>query len=229
LNASDTFWLGILAEIQLAFILFSMVIFLTIPKQGRRDYVELGLIIFLSSITSTAAEVGYYLYKTPGNFLSNIYHILNLPLIVLLYKKRIHWKTTNAIAYTIIISYLAFALINFFFIQGPQKFNSFTPALEAVLTIIISVTYFYVLIQQLPTQSITKLPMFWINSAMLIYRAGTFLSYLSADYLINVLGNNLIAYWFANHSLGLVFYAMLSYSMFLIRAEYSTARKERIL
>jgi hypothetical protein len=224
LKTNDTYWLSVLGEAQLAFILFSMVVFMTIPKQGRKDFLELGLIILLPSLTETIADIGYHFFQVPGNVVVNIYHILNLPLVALLYRKKIHWKNRNVVAYTLISLFLVFALVNFFFVQGIHTFNSFTSTLAAVTTIIISISYFYALIQQLPTQSITTLPMFWINSAMLIYRSGTFFVYLSADYLINVLQNKLIAYWFVTHSLGLVFYAMLCYSMYLIRQQYLVVR-----
>jgi hypothetical protein len=116
--------------------------------------------------------------------------------------------------------YVLFGLINLFFVQGPYGHTSYTSSLRAVCLIVIALTYFYVLIQQLPTESITKLPMFWINTGILIYYSGTFFMNLTADYLINVLNNTLITYWMAYYFFGYVYYPMLWYALLLARAEH---------
>jgi hypothetical protein len=201
-------------------ILADLITFVTIPRQGKAHFPEVGLIVLVAFLSEVISEIGYTVFKQSMNISANIYQMLNLPLIVLLYRRQIHWKNKNAIAATIISLFAVYALSNFFFIQGVHTYNSFTSAFSAGCAIIISITYFYILIQELPTQSITKLPMFWINSAILIYRAGTFFVYLSADYLITVLKDNMIATLFVHHLLGFIYYSMICYAMLLIRREY---------
>jgi hypothetical protein len=146
--------------------------------------------------------------------------MLELPLGVLLYRKRINWKNTNTIAGVVIGTSLIYSLINFFFIQGITGFNSYTNAISSVCFILMAIIYFYFLIQKLPTESITRLPMFWINSAFLIFHSSAFFFFLTADYLIKVLNNNLVAYWLVLHSFRAVYLAMLWRALLLIRAEH---------
>lgn len=173
-----------------------------------------------SLTTEVVSSIGVHFIHTNMNLVPNIFEIINLPLAVLLYRRRIHWKNKNTVAILIIAPFLIFSLVNLIFIQGPQSFNSYTSSLASVCFILMSLTYFYVLIQQLPTESITKLPMFWVNAAILIYYSGTFFLYLSADYLINVLNNDLVTFWMFHHFFGLLFNSFLWYALLLIRAEH---------
>jgi hypothetical protein len=69
--------------------------------------------------------------------------------------------------------------------------------------------------------------MFWISTAMLIYHSGTFLMYLATDYLVQVLNNDMIAYWMIHHSIGLIYYSILWYALLLIRSEHRNAANMR--
>jgi len=190
------------------------------PKSGRKEFKELGIILWMSLLTEIITVLGWYVLHLNVNLIGNIFNILNLPVAVLLYRHRINWKNKNTLAYLIVIPFMLFGVIDLFLIQGFLNFNSYTTSLAAVCFIVISLAYFYFLIQELPTESITRLPMFWINTANLIYYSGTFFLYLSFDYLVNVLKDNTIGTWLVHNFLGLIFYPILWYALLLIRSEY---------
>jgi hypothetical protein len=48
---------------------------------------------------------------------------------------------------------------------------------------------------ELPAQHIHHLPMFWFNSAFLIFNAGVFFLFAFTAYITTVLKNNLLIYW----------------------------------
>ena len=196
-----------------------MVIFMTIPKDGKREFAALGLLFLVSLLSDMIGLAGIYLHLNT-NLRINIYLLLNLPIIIWIYKRETYGTTANRVLYTIIALYLLFWFLNFFIFQGVHNINSYSSLTTSFCVMVISLWYFYVLIQRLPAESITKLPMFWINTAMLIYYSGTFFIYLSMDYLVNVLKDNLIAIWYIHHLLGLIFYSSLWYAMLLIRSEY---------
>jgi hypothetical protein len=201
----------------MVFILVGIIMFLIIPRSGKLEFLELGLILIFSFATEIVSFVGVHIIHANMNLASNTFDILYLPLAVLLYRKRIHWKNTNVVATVIVVLYVLFALVNLFIIQGPFNYNGYANSLASVCFILMSLTYFYVLIQQLPAESITKLPMFWINTAILIYHSGTFFLYLTADYLITVLNNDLITFWMFHHFFGLIYLTILWYALWLIR------------
>lgn len=224
----ETFWLTVMVVIQMVFILIGVVFFLIIPRSGKMEFIELGLILIFSLVTEVVSFFGVHVIHANMNLASDIFDILNLPLAVLLYRKRIHWENRNVLAILIILIFVIFALINLFFIQGLFNFNGYATAFSSICFIVISLTYFYVLIQQLPAESITKLPMFWINTAFLIYYSGTFLLWLTADYLIKVLNNNLIGFWMLHHIFGIIRLTILWYALSLIRSEHHTKKSIQV-
>lgn len=204
----------------MGFILIGVIIFLILPRSGKQEFLELGLILVIALATEVVTTTGVLVFKANMNIVPNIWDIINFPLAVLFYRKRFHWEKKNRFATIIIIAFVFLTLINLIFIQGAFNYNGYSSAFASVCFIVISLTYFYVLIQQLPTESITKLPMFWINTAVLIFYSGTFLLFLTADYLIKVLNNNLVEFWMIHHYIGLIFYSILSYALLLVRAQH---------
>lgn len=197
--------------------------FLTTPGPGKRAYIYLGLLLILCFLTELFGFIVSHAFHVNANPLINIFILTNFPLIVLNYKDRIHWQSVDKIAYAIIAASVLFVLFNIVFVHGFFKVSTYSISVQAVGTIVVSLLYFYVLIQQLPTESITKLPMFWINTAMLIYHSGIFLIFLSADYLTTVLGDNFIVYLSIHHVIALIYYALLFYALRLIRSEYKSS------
>ncbi|MEI9919238.1 MAG: hypothetical protein WDO14_10620 [Bacteroidota bacterium] len=196
-----------------------------IPRPGKIAYLELGLILLVALLTEIAMLIIVDVLHQNPNFAANIYTTLTLPIGVLLYRHRSNWKNKNLIAGLIIVSFLIFALGNLF-INGLYHFNSYSETLSAVYFIVLAIAYFYLLIQELPTESITKLPMFWINAAVLIYNSGNFFIYLSGEYLITVLKDDMVDPWMFHNFFGLVFYSILWYAMLLIRSEYLKRSKQ---
>ena len=212
-------WLTISSLVQKVFILVGVVIFMTIPKRGKKDYLELGLLLCLALITEITTLVIIRVFHSNPNAAGNIYGLLNFPLAALLYRRRINLKNKNVIAFVSIAIYVGFSLINMI-INGLFAFNTYTIVFEGACFIVMSLAYFYVLVQELPTESISKLPMFWINTGNLVYYAGTFVITLSTHYLIEALNNDLSGVWMFHNFLGLIFYSILWYGMLLIRSEY---------
>ena len=212
-------WLLISSLSQKVFILVGVVIFMTIPRQGKKEYLELGLWLWLALIIEITTLVTYRVFHSNPNAASNVYGLLNFPLAVLLYRRRVSWKNKNIIAAIPIAGYMLFDLSNILR-EGMFAFNTYVMVLEAACFIVMSIAYFYVLIRELPTESISKLPMFWINTSNLIYYSGTFVITLSSDYLIEVLNNDLSGVWIFHNFLGLIFYSIFWYGMLLIRSEY---------
>jgi hypothetical protein len=195
-----------------------VITFLITPRKGKVEFIELGIILLLTAATNVIDIVQINLGGNP-NIEGNIYNLLNLPLGVLLYRRFVNWKNKNFIAGLIIVSFEIFAIINLF-ASGFHELKSYTPAFASVVFIIMSITYFYILIQELPTESITKLPMFWINTGTLIYYSGTFILDLTAQYMVKVIGDELINTALLYNFLNLIFYSILLYGMLLIRSEY---------
>lgn len=87
--------------------------------------------------------------------------------------------------------------------------NSYARSVGNILLIGVSITYFYTLMRDLPSQGIFRLPMFWMATGLLVYNAGTFILFVLLEYLVKVLNNDLIYYWTFQTFLRMVFNSFL--------------------
>lgn len=172
-----------------------------IRLRNRQKYVQfLGLFFLLSILSDFGTEI-FKLFDIL-NYPSNVYIILSLPALTLIYFYALGKIHRRIFTLTNII-FIIFGIVNLLFFQK-SAINSYTNALLSLIIIIYCVYYFFWLIKELPAVHLTKLPMFWINSAFLLYYAGNFFLFLSTSYLINVLNNNLLVYWTLHNILGIV-------------------------
>ena len=113
-----------------------------------------------------------------------------------------------------------FALTNMLFIQGISNTTSYTFIIRSLTFIVISLLYFYVLIRELPTESITKLPMFWINTAFLLYYSGVFFQWLVLDYLINEIKGDVVNTYTIKNGIGIIHYLLIAIGLWYNRSLY---------
>jgi hypothetical protein len=189
-----------------------------VPRVGRKDYLGLGLMMWLALLTEIVAAIGHHALHKNMNVASNLFCILYLPLGLLFYQRRIEGLTMN-IVIGISLTYGTMGLLNFFFIQGVHGLNSYTSTVLHIGFMCLSVAYFAALFFQ-HSVHLTVRGMFWINAAILIYSAGTFFIHLLVNYLVKFLNNDLIVVWMIHHSIGLVYYGLIAYGLIKVRKEY---------
>ncbi|WP_343674486.1 hypothetical protein [Chitinophaga sp.] len=80
-----------------------------------------------------------------------------------------------------------FATIDFFFLEGPMAYNSYSLSIENLLLLLYSVIYFWELMrdEDLVKQSIfvNNLPNFWYNSGLFIFHCSNFMLSLAYNFL----------------------------------------------
>jgi hypothetical protein len=216
----DTFWLTVFGQIQFVFILIATITFMTVPRMGRKDYLGLGLIIWLSLLIETVTTIGFFVLHKDMNLVVNVYNLLVLPFGIIFYQRRID-GFSRTIATVVAATYILFALINLFFLQGLYVYNSYTSTVSSTGFMCLSVAYFGALIFQSSEHHAVR-GMFWINAAILFYSAGTFFIHLLVNYLVTFLKNDLIIVWMVHHSIGLLYYGLISYGLIKVRREYLT-------
>jgi hypothetical protein len=221
-------WLTVAVCAQVALIFIAFLSFLLNPKAGRKDFFVLGLILFITASSEAVVVIGFLVFTTNMNLIYNLSFLIILPLFLLFYKSRINSKQIGRILNSVISVFLVCGLINFFFVQGPTDTNSYTSSFGNISMIVVSVTYFYFLIKELPTETITKLPMFWINTAVLIYYSGVFFLYLTVDYLVTVLNDDMINSWTLHNFLGTIYYLMLAFALWLNRSNHLRSLPSRV-
>jgi len=199
-------------------ILITAIVFLSLPRIAKKDYLGLGLIIFLSVLIKGISAFGVHIFHRNMNPVASLWDIFNLPLGILFYRRRIEGFSKFS-ASTITIGYLILALFNYFFFQGIHNVNSYTSTASSIGFMSLSIAYFAALFFQLSENQSAK-GMFWINSAVLLYFSGMFFMNLVVDYLFKYMHSDLGIVWFVCISFSIVFYGLISFGLIKVRREY---------
>jgi len=216
---ADTSWLTVTGLAQVLAALVATIVFLLNPKSGRREFLLLGLLLFITLCADLAGTIGGLIYRKNMNLVYNIAHLLIITLFLSYYKTKVTSKTTIAFINIGMGVFIAFGVVDLFFIPKELSLTTYTRQLGNILMILISIQYFYFLIKELPTESITGLPMFWINTAVLVYYSGTFVTYLTADYLVQVSNNNaFVNIWTIHNFLGAIYHGTIAFSLWMNRS-----------
>ena len=109
--------------------------------------------------------------------------------------------------------YTIFYLITFLFFDINSY--SFIRFGRDSLMICYALAYFYYLIRKLPEENLLKLPMFWVNSAVMFFFSGTFILSLMVDYIVSVFNNDLAGFWAFRNLFRLAFCLVLAYAGWL--------------
>jgi hypothetical protein len=134
-----------------------------------------------------------FLLEFPNNYLAFhkinslfILHFLTVAEIVFLayvYSFYIDKIISKKLLWCITIAFVMFSICNTLFIQPYYTFNSYARCIEILLVLFMAICYVYVLLDSDEQRMLQNIPMFWINTAVLIYFTNGFFLYL--------LGNNM--------------------------------------
>jgi hypothetical protein len=184
----------LLASIQTG--LSAVVAFLSFFKFRSRDVIVrlMGFVFLTGALANTAA---YLLVKSGtfrgySNLAPSVYLMISLCLFSRIYFILLG-KKNAPVFQAVSIAFVCFSSFNIFFLQGTQ-INSYSRIFYAAIVIVYCLLYFYVLMKDLPSLYLHTLPMFWFNSALLIFHAGAFFLFSFQDYLVNVLKNDMVTY-----------------------------------
>ena len=169
------------AYISIGSVLIPIAFALANGKKLLEELRPLRWILFIS-LSCDLLSLGISLTGSMRNthWIGNIYMILQFSLLVLTFRRQLQ---SNRIIDIVHIVFVIFYVVNISFFQGPWIFNSVTNAVACIILIVLTMYYFYRLLNDLPTDHIQSLTMLWVSFAVLVYYAGNFFLFLAANYL----------------------------------------------
>lgn len=149
--------------IQLSIFLISLSVFAKkpVPLYLRLFPVYFFLLMIVDKIIEYTTDL-----RIHNNILLNIWGPIEFSFYFFVLGQVIASKLNKRILYTI-TAFLIFAFINLFFFQRNDLFNPVNFTVGTVITVIFCIYYFFELFQKTEAQSLTRLPSFWIVSAIL--------------------------------------------------------------
>lgn len=184
--------------------------FAFIKFRRRQAITKLIGTAFALGFIANSVSLGMYFsgYGKFNNIAMSLYEVIDITLICAIYNIALHRKYLGFIL-TLFIPFIVLASCNFFFLQKLVSFNSYTYAEGTIVVLLLAVMYLHRLMVELPAEHIHHLPMFWFNAAFLFYRAGSLFLFASTAYLVGVLNDTMITYWFFHNTLSVVEHCLI--------------------
>ncbi len=165
--------------------------------------IELKLLCILS-VLSFGLDYTSQLNPSIANLSINLFSLIEFFILIYIFKNSIHLLSISKVVLAaVILAYLGLFSAEIF-LNSKVELNSYSLTYTSLLFIVVCVRYFYLLMRDLPTDQIQRLPMFWISTGILTYFAGTLFLFAMRNYLITALHDNLNMYWTFHNFLNIV-------------------------
>jgi hypothetical protein len=150
--------------------------------QWKRLHGNLKLIFFIpvASVLADIISLGMMNYRINTWPLINLFFLIQFSLLFQILDE----PRKNTLLRILFFGCFSFGLLDFFFIQGPKTFNSYTSYVGGILMIISVLHFLYHLLTKMPVERVQTLPLFWIAFGVLIYYGGTLFLFLFNNYLL---------------------------------------------
>jgi hypothetical protein len=147
--------------------------------------------------------------KNGNNVTGNLFTFIEVAFLLAIFAIAFDSKKITRTLAILTIAFWVFGALNAAFLQPLNTINSNTLALGNFLLMGSSIYYFYSLLRNMPTQNLTQYPMFWITTAILIYSAGSFVTYVVTEYMIVLMQNEFLYVWSFKNALRVLFFLLI--------------------
>ncbi len=156
--------------------------------------------------------------------IGNIYVLFETITLLFLYYFVIKARKIKGLIIVLSTTYIVFYLL----VMSNQMMtmSSSVRAFRDLLMIACSVLYFFHLLKELPEESLVRIPMFWINSAILFFFSCTFILSLFLGYIIEAMQGDLNAYWTFRNFLRVLFCGIICIGIWQARKQSITSSKK---
>lgn len=179
-------------------------------KRFQRELKILFVLICSAILAEIAAYILTYVFDAGNIYLLNIYIILEISLIAAFYISIIQHKLIKIISGVFCFLFLVFAIVSLMLSQKPT-FDYVVLTIESVIVMLFSVIGFHHLLKHLLYKNILDAPLFWFNTAFLIYFSGNLFLHLFSKYLQEHALYAFYELWGIWHSLlNIFFYILIS-------------------
>ncbi len=176
-------------------------------------------------LTVIVESIGYlasiYNIGNRNYWLYNVFNIIEFTFYAFLFYENFKVPLLKKLVIYFIPLLIGFSLVNYIFIQGIDRFHTYTLLFGSFFMVFFCCSYFYewVLPEQI-TQNLLKQSFFWICVGLLLFYLGSVIINALFEYLrsSDMLEQGKRIYGFINKSLNIVLYSSFCISFFLCRS-----------
>lgn len=207
----DTFLLA--AYLSSASVLIPLVLAILQWRRLPVDIAPFRWLLVACVITELLSFLTSRVFSIPNLYLGDAYMFLQFSVLFYIFNQHFGRKKLFGITYVILI---VFYFIDFLLFKN----FSLATAIASLVLIIVSIAFFYKLLNELKVYDIHRQPILWISFATLFYYSGTLFIFLARNYLEGVPDSYLMI-WMAHNIINIVKNVLFSVALWL---NYRTMR-----
>ncbi len=181
---------------------------LVIYKRLPREIKYFSWFIFVSVIIQAIASILFYNRENNLPVL-HIYTVLGFVFLINFYNQIFDGLIKPRILWTLGILFVVYSIINSIFIQDIYTFNSYALSVQAILIIILSLTTFAFLMNDIVREKRIEIikSLSWINAGLFIYYSSSLLVFYFGNMINSISNSPLVRYtWFIYALFSIIMY-----------------------
>lgn len=212
---SESTFLVFMRAAQLAIVLPLIVVVLKFRK-FTVIHKLISLLLICSGIFGIIAIL-YQLNQKNNMFVSHFYTMVEYFFWSLIYLKLFEKKRIKKFIIGSIFFVFLVAIVNMIYWQPLDMYNSYSKTLESAFLVCFAIVWFY---QIFINQTIKRLeihPNFWINAAVLIYFSGSFVLFVTNNFLMEIPLVEFLEVWTLHAIFIMIHYLLLAIGLWLVK------------
>jgi hypothetical protein len=212
----DPFFYSLLSDISTMTVLIPFIVGLLL-----RRYLNPAerVLLWLITITIPIELVCYMLSRKgiPNLLIYRGYTVLEFTLISMFY---IRFMSPSRMATVLKIQAFIFLVVAGLdlSVNGPEALDQFSTTTESVLLILYSVIAFFYLLQNPVQMRVIDIPVFWFNTAVLLYFSGNLFVFIFSNYIEQHSSHAFSEMWSIHSIMNIVFYILISIGFWKTKA-----------
>ena len=207
LNA-HSFYL-ILAYIASAFTIIPFIIALLHRNYLSKEFKILWLLVTCSLLTEITSSILVFIFKTSNVQLFNCYIIIETIIISLFYVSIIENKLWRILFSVFCASFSIYSSVQLI-TSSIKTLDYVFLTVESLMVILFSIVAFHNILKFSKYNSLLSAPIFWINSAFLLFFSGNLFLHLFSQYLQEFAQKAFYELWGFHSLFNIIFYSLIS-------------------
>lgn len=185
-------------------------------KQIRNKFLLLYVYVVIGFLMESTLHFLYYVFHVRDNrILTHFYYPVEFLILALFYIPYLKPLIKKKWILIIISLYVIYSFINPIFVQNLGETSNLR-ALNAILLIFLSIAYFYRLLLETKENKIIAQPMFWINTAVLLYFSSILFYNVTLNLMISRFSNEFVkTFGIISGMFLIVFYLLIATGFYL--------------
>lgn len=185
-------------------------------KHLKRSLLPLFALFVFSILTDILNRIHMEM-KINNSYIFHFFTIIEFVLISLFYSLFFKKYFNPLIINLLILIFFIVAFIDYK-INGLNSIDNFSISIESIILTLYSLYLFYYILKNLLFENLLAEPIFWINTAILVYFAGNLLIFVFSSYLIQNAPKTHLLLWAIVHSfINIIYNVFLSIGFWKIK------------